>query len=173
MIRMVYGYTLQNYEKDQMARAVGMMLPVSFKQSVEVCNFLRNMELQKAKKFLKEVTHKKRAIPYKRFVKGIAHKKNMSAGRYPIKTCTHILGLLESVEANAQFKGLSTANLVLSHIVAQNAGNHMHYGRQRGTKMKRTHIEVVVSEKKAEARKATKEIKNAANNVSNNKVEAK
>jgi large subunit ribosomal protein L22 len=145
---MAYKYSKQQYDDEHMARAVSVMMPVSFKQSVEVCSFIRTMDLQKAKRLLREVMQMKRAVPYTRFNKGVAHKKGMAAGKYPVQTCEHLVGLLESVEANAQFKGLSTANLVISHIVAQKAGNNMHYGRQRGTKMKKTHIEVIVEEKK-------------------------
>jgi outer membrane biosynthesis protein TonB len=56
--------------------------------------------------------------------------------------------LLETVEANAQFKGLNTSDLKIVHISANNAGNVWRYGRFRRRKMKRTDIEVVEEESK-------------------------
>lgn len=153
---MTYNYSFQNYNKELMARAVGVMLPVSFKKSVEICNYLRNRNLQKAKKLLKDVTELKRAIPYRRYNMNVSHKHGIGPGRYPVNTCLEFLELLESVEANAQSKGLSTANLVISHIMTHKAGKNFHYGRNRGTKMKRSHIEVVVQEAKEETKKESK-----------------
>ncbi len=46
-----------------------------------------------------------------------------------------------------QFKGLSVNNLVVNHISAQKGAKTMRYGRKQN-KAKRTHIEVIVEEKK-------------------------
>lgn len=150
-------YSIKGINEDHSAKAIGRSLPISTKQSVEVCSFIRNRNLQKAKGILAEVVGKKRPVPYKRYNRSMGHKPgNMSVGRYPVNTCKHILALLESVEANAQSKGLNTANLAIVHICPQKASKQVHYGRQRGTIMKRTHIEVVVEEK-AEKKKLPKE----------------
>ena len=68
-----------------------------------------------------------------------------------------IIKLMEDVEANAQFKGLNTSNLVIAHISAHKAGKAWHYGRKSRRKMKRTTIEIVVEEKakKEDAAKKT------------------
>ena len=54
--------------------------------------------------------------------------------------------MLKSVEANAQFKGLSTADLIIKHIIAQKGPNVWRYGRQKRRHAKKTHIEVIVEE---------------------------
>ena len=54
--------------------------------------------------------------------------------------------LIESAEANAQFKGLNTSKLVISHISANKASKAWHYGRKSRRKMKRTNVEVIVEE---------------------------
>jgi large subunit ribosomal protein L22 len=143
------------------AKAVGRALPISTKQSVEICSFLRNKNLQKAKDILNRVITKKTAVPFKRYNRSMGHKPGkMDVGRYPIKSSKEILDLLESVEANAQFKGLNTASLVIKHICAHKASKQMRYGRQRGRTMKRTHVEVVVEEKAEKKREEKpKEIK--------------
>ncbi|MBW2982321.1 50S ribosomal protein L22 [Candidatus Woesearchaeota archaeon] len=143
-----YNYTIKQKEEEHAAKAVGRSLPISTKQSVEICSFIRQRTLEKAKKKLVDAINKKSAIPFKRYNDNIGHRKGtVAAGRYPKKACSEILKLLESVEANAQFKGLNTASLVINHICAHKAERPWHYGRQRRRKMKRTNIEVVVEER--------------------------
>jgi hypothetical protein len=62
--------------------------------------------------------------------------------------------VLKSAESNAQSKGLSAANLVIKHASAQKGPTAYHYGRQR-TKAKRTHLELILVERK-EATKSPK-----------------
>lgn len=130
-----------------MAKAIGVALPISFKKSVEICNHIRGKAVADAKNILKDASKLKKAIPFKRFTNGAGHKKIKGAGKYPVKACSEIVKLIESVEANAQFKGLNTSQLIIRHICAQKGGKAWHYGRKRGRKMKRTTIEVVLEEK--------------------------
>lgn len=131
-----------------MARAVGMVLPISFKQSVEICNFIENKNVSDAKKLLQNVSEKKLAIPFKRFIFDLGHKKKIGPGRYPEKASKEFIKLIESVEANAQFKGLNTSNLIITHVSAHKAGKAWHYGRKTRRRMKRTNVEIVVEESK-------------------------
>jgi len=128
------------------AKACGRSLPISTKHSIEIGNLIRGEKLDYSKKILNEVIAKKKAVPLKRFNKGAGHKKKIGPGRYPEKASLEILKLLESAEANAQFKGLNTANLIISSISANRASTQWHYGRQRRRKMKRTHIDIIVRE---------------------------
>ena len=142
------------------AKAVGRDLPISKKHSYEVCKFIRRRKLSRAKELMQEVIAGKKAVPYSRFNRDLGHKKSTQGpGRYPIKTCKEILKILESVEANAQFKGMNTSNLVIAHLSAQEASRPWRYGRQRRRKMKRTHIEIMVKEGKKKAEKPKKEVK--------------
>ncbi len=142
------GYTFRNYNQEHMARAVGMVLPISFKQSVEICNFIENKNVSDAKKLLQNVSEKKLAIPFKRFIFDLGHKKKIGPGRYPEKASKEFIKLIESVEANAQFKGLNTSNLIITHVSAHKAGKAWHYGRKTRRRMKRTNVEIVVEESK-------------------------
>lgn len=157
----MYNYPIKDYNKEHMARCVGISLPISRKNSIEICNFIRGKNLGLAKKELEEVIDLKKAIPFKRFNKGRGHKKSMGPGKYPKKTAQQILDLLENVEANAQFKGLNTADLVVYHISANKGSTQWHYGRQRRRKMKRTNLVVVVKEVKDEksSSKVKKDVK--------------
>ncbi len=133
------------------AKAVGVALPISYKQSYEVAKALRGKTLQKAKRFLEEVIAMKRPVPMTRFNADTGHKHGIAAGRYAVNTCTHILKLIKGAEANAQFKGLSTANLVVRHIAAQHGPTSYRYGRHRRIQAKRAHLEVVLKEVKQQA----------------------
>ncbi len=151
------AYKYSTKINENCAKVFGSSLPISRKHSFAICKALRKMALPKAKKYMEAVISKKQAIPFTRFTNGLGHRPGMAAGRYPIKACSHILKLLNSVEANAQFKGLSTANLILKHIVAQKASSVLRSGRQR-REAKRTHIEIVVEEikKKTKTKKSEK-----------------
>ena len=152
---MGYNYSTKNYDKENMARVVGRSLPISTKFSVEVCSFIRNKTTSEAKAILERVKEVKQAIPFKRYKKDLSHKRKIGPGRYPKKVAIEVIKLLESVEANAQFKGLNTSNLYISHINAHLASRPWHYGRKRRRQMKRTTVEVIVVEQ-AEAKKESK-----------------
>lgn len=155
---MPYKYTTKDLDDETMSKALGIDLPISTKQSIEICNFLRRRKLQRAKDILENVIQKKQAIPFKRFNKDMGHKRTTpTAGRYPINACKEILKMLLTAEANAQFKGLNTSLLVIKNLLAKKASRPTHQGRRFGREMKRTHIEVVLEEK--EEVKKTKEDK--------------
>jgi len=137
-------YTLKINEKT-MAKAHGVSLPVSLKQSAEVCRYIRSRRYRTAINLLEEVTQMKTPVPYKRFNKGgTGHRKSMGPGRYPIKASTYILNLLKSAYANANQKGLDTSDLLIKSAVAKQGPKVGRYGRKRGRTAKRTHIEIVL-----------------------------
>ncbi len=141
------GYTFKTYDQEHMARAIGVSLPISFKQSVEICSFIKNKNVGEVKKVLEKVVEKKVAIPFKRYNWDLGHKTKIGPARYPEKASKEFIKLIENVEANAQFKGLNTSNLIISHVSAHRAGKVWHYGRKSRRRMKRTNVEIVVEEK--------------------------
>ncbi len=148
------------FDNETMARAQGIALPVSFKQSVEVCRFIKNRRYKDAIRLLEGVKEMKTPVPYRTFNRGgTGHRKGMGPGRYPQKASTYIIKLLKSAYANASQKGLDTENLVVKSAVAKQGPKTFHYGRKRGIKAKRTHVEVVVesAKKKAVEQKAAAE----------------
>ncbi|MBS3152344.1 50S ribosomal protein L22 [Candidatus Woesearchaeota archaeon] len=130
-------------------------LPISTKMSVEICNLIRNKSLLSARRILQDVVTMKRPIPIRRFNADLAHKPGMAAGRYPISASKVFLGLLDSVEANAENKGLNVNNLLVVFAKADKGDARRRYGRKGGVKMKNTHVSLVVEEKTD-----TKELKN-------------
>lgn len=134
------------------AKAVGPDLSISTKHSIEICRWIRGKKVQKAKDMLNMAMEKKVAVPFKRFKGDIGHKPGMMAGRYPVKACKEILTIIESAEANAQAKGLSTEDCIL-HILCHKAAKVRRYGRNIGRFAKRTTIEAVLEEKKKAEKK--------------------
>lgn len=142
---MAYQYAVK--ETGNAARAVGLALPISRKQSVMICQSIRGLEVSKARKLLEDVIAMKKPIRFTRFNGDMGHKAGMAAGSFPVTACKHILMLLKSAEANAQFKGLSIARLMVRSATAHKGPTTYHFGRQR-TKAKRTHVELVLEEGK-------------------------
>jgi len=126
----------------------GRALPISPKMSVALCKEIKGKNLQKAKKILEEVIALKKPLPFKRFNQDLAHKPGMAAARYPVKSSQYILGLLHSLEKNAENKGLDTQNLKITSALANIAQKRWHTGRQRRTKIKSAHLEIKVIEQK-------------------------
>ncbi|MEK6800502.1 MAG: 50S ribosomal protein L22 [Nanoarchaeota archaeon] len=145
-------------EKENTAKAMGISLPISTKQAVEICNFLRGKTTEQSKNILKDVINKKAAIPFKRYNRDMGHKTGMAAGRYPKNASSQILKLLESVEANAQNKGLAPP-FKITKLLANKAAKQWHYGRHLRTKMKKTHVEIVVEETEKKENKTKKQNK--------------
>ena len=150
------GYRYSTKVDENMAKAVSQSLPISTKISTQVCRFVKGLPVAKAKQALQDVMALKRAVPMFRYYKETAHKPNMAVGRYPIKACTQVLKVIESAEANAQFKGLSTGDLVIHHAAAQQGPTAMGQGRTGGH-ARRTHVEIVLAAvkqpKKSESKK--------------------
>lgn len=150
------------------AKVTGKDLPVSFKDCIEIGNFVRGMKTKKAITKLENVVNQKVAVPMKRFNFDRGHKKGMGAGRYPVKAAGEIIKLIKSAEANAQNQGLITESLFIKEFIANKGAAQWHYGRKIRRKAKKTHIKIVLEEKsakkeekgKTEAKKT--EVKNRA-----------
>lgn len=169
---MGYNYSSNAYNKEHMARAIGRGLPISTKASINICNSIKHKSVARAKVILKEAIALKTPIKYTRFTEGAGHKPGMASGKYPQRASEEILALIEAVESNAQFKGLNTSDLIITHISAQDAGNVWRYGRHKRRKQKRTHIEIIVEESRKEAKSELKnEVKKNERKTSEKKPE--
>jgi len=145
---MAQKYATSSFNKENMARGMIKSAPVSTKHCIEICNSIRGRNTVFAKELLRDIIAIKKPLKFMRFTGGVGHKKGMASGRYPVKAAKAVLGLIESVEANAQSKGLNSSNLVIVHTCSHLGTRQWRYGRQRRRMMKRTHAEVVVEEQK-------------------------
>ncbi len=151
------NYAVTRTERD--ACAFGRALPISTKTSVELCRALRNKTVTQAKTYLLNVIEQKAVVPFLRYKHNVGHRKGpFAAGRYPGKASKHILEILESAAANATNKGFAHGDLIIKHISAHKGPKAMHYGRHRG-KAKRTHIQIILTERKGANDKKEKNMK--------------
>ncbi len=139
-------------EGDKYAKAFGRNLPISLKDSVNLCRALKGMRLEDAKDYLEDVIKKKRAVPYFRYLDSVSHRKGMGPGKYPVKEAKHILKVLENAEANAEDKELDTDNVYIMHIAAHKGEVYKRYmprAQGRSTEIRRdmVHIEVILEER--------------------------
>ena len=111
------GYT-QESDPDITAKAIGRELPISPKQSIAICRHIRGWPLERAKDYLEEVIALRAAVPDRRFGSQGHRRGKLGPGRYPEKAARHILKVLEGAEANAEYKGLVTDDMVIAHIAA-------------------------------------------------------
>jgi len=149
-----WKYSVTGLDPDRTAIASGRDLRISPKAAREICHYIKGMKLDNAKDVLQEVVELKRPVPYRRHKKKVAHRKGVQgfdAGRFPQKAAGEILKVLDSVEANAEFKGLYTDRLKIIHIAAHRARVIRNYiprafGRSSPYNNRLTHVEVAVEE---------------------------
>jgi|SRR3989344_5377526 len=138
----------QTISDEHQAHIRAFDLDISTKFAVEISHHLRYRNLNKAKKILSDVILQKQAVPFRRYNRDLGHKPGQASGRYPIKASKVILKLLEQLEANSEFKGLDTNNLIISKIVANVGSTSWHFGRKRRRRAKKTNLEIFAMEKK-------------------------
>ena len=101
------------------AQAYGRDLPCSPKSARNVARAIKGMPVTRAKVFLEGVIKVEVPVPFKVRVRKIHHRKGgIGSGRYPVQTAKCMLKVLESAEANAEYKGLDKDRLVITHSTA-------------------------------------------------------
>ena len=155
-----WGYSIieEMLNPEKTAKASGRELKISHKAAREVCKAIKGMMLNDAKQYLRDVTAKKKAIPYTRYNKKLPHRHGLIktfAGRYPIKASQQILDVLESAQSNAENKGLDVDRLRIIHAAAYQGIKLKRYkpraqGRASPKHDTTTHVEIVLDEKPAQ-----------------------
>merc|ERR1719247_1698904 len=127
------------------------------------------MNLRSAQTYLEDVCEKKQCIPFRKFVGGVGRTPQAKAfkksqGRWPVKSCKVILGLLKNAESNAEFKNLDTDNLTIKHIQvnAAQGGRRRTYrahGRIGPYMSCPSHVEMILEEKEESVEKPQEDAK--------------
>jgi large subunit ribosomal protein L17e len=126
------------------AKARGKDMRVHFKNTYEVADAIRGMKLEKAIQYLKDVIEHKQCIPFRKYAATIgrtaqAHPFHVTqgsfvtvkfVGRWPKKSCQHVLELLENAKSNAEAKGLDIKKTYITHSQVNKAPK----GRRRSFK---------------------------------------
>jgi len=106
--------------------AKGAYIRVHFKNTRETAMAIKGMGLKKAQAYLGDVVLHKQAVPFRRFNGGVgrcaqANVFGVTQGRWPVKSCEHVLALLKNAESNAEAKGLNLDACVIKHIQVNQA----------------------------------------------------
>ncbi len=139
-------------DDEKHAKSFGENLPLSLKDSVNLCRALKGMKVDDAKEYLEDIMKKKRAVKYFRYLDSISHRKGIGHGRYPVKEAKYILKIIENAEANAENKELDTDNIYIKHIAAHKGeilkrNVPRAQGRSAEIRRDRIHIEVILEER--------------------------
>jgi len=121
----------------------GSSLPISTKDSIFICKFIKYKKIENAIADLEQVLLHKKAVP----MKGeIPHKKGkgMSSGRFANKAVGYFIRLLKSLQANANANDLNEPIIV--EAVANFASRP--YGKFGRVQKKRSHVKIKAIEKK-------------------------
>jgi large subunit ribosomal protein L22 len=113
------GYSIKA-DPEITARAIGRELSISPKASVEVCREIRGMMVEDAMQYLEDVIALKRPVRYHRYNGQVGHRKGkkFGAGRFPQKTAKAILDVIKHAQHNAEYKGLDSDNMKITHITS-------------------------------------------------------
>lgn len=140
------------------AKALMKNKPVSLKYSREIISNIRGQRVEKAIAWLGRIAAMKDFLPLRMYNKKVGHRKGEAQhytkiGRYPIRCVNAFIELLNTVKANADYKGLDSDNLMIAHMFASQGFSRMRYQSQgrisgKARKSKSTHIEIVVMEAK-------------------------
>ncbi|EPR79917.1 60S ribosomal protein L17 [Spraguea lophii 42_110] len=128
-------------------------IKIKFKNTREVCNIIKTMELNKAIAYLNDVLRFKKCIPVFRFAKKCgrtpqAKEFGTDKGKWPVKSVAFVKKMLEDLLVEAEKKGLGTSELVIKHIQVNQAPKiygrkHGAFGRIKPYNKSPSHIEVI------------------------------
>src|SRR3972149_5207818 len=86
---------------------------ITNKHAREISVAIKGLSLKKARDYLQNVISMKRAVPFRRYKTQVGHKSDpgVMSGRYPQKSATEFLKLLDNLESNAEYKGMDLDRL--------------------------------------------------------------
>uniref|UniRef100_A0A8C6RWB4 Large ribosomal subunit protein uL22 n=1 Tax=Nannospalax galili TaxID=1026970 RepID=A0A8C6RWB4_NANGA len=112
-------YSLDPENPTKSCKSRGSNLRVHFKNTRETAQAFKGVHIQKATKYLTDVTLKKQCVPFWRY-NGVcvqAKQWGWTQGRWPKKSAEFLLHMLKYTEkSNAELNGLDVDSLVIEHI---------------------------------------------------------
>jgi len=142
----------EEIKKKDYAIVRGNDLPISTKESMDICSMIRGRSTETAIKMLEEVIAFKRVVKMNK--REVPHQKGkgVMAGRYPINASKEFIRLLKQLNANAIVNGLEIEKCKI-FCKADFASRPYKRG---GAKFKRTHVLLKLETKKIKPNKNKK-----------------
>ncbi|XP_037593832.1 60S ribosomal protein L17-like [Cebus imitator] len=143
-------------------------LRVHFKNTCETAQAIKRMHIQKATKYLKDVTLQKQYVPFRRYNGGVgrcaqAKQWGWKQGQWPKKSAEFLLHMLKNAESNAELKGLDVDSLVTEHIQVNKAPKmcrrtYRAHGQINPYMSSPCHVEMILTEKEQIVPKPEEEV---------------
>ena len=108
-----FDYAFQNYDTTRHVRASMREKQISHKHAREIAVQIKGMSIEKARDYLQSVVNKQRAVPFRRYKNQVGHRSDpdVMSGRYPEKSATEFIKLIDNLESNAEYKGMDLDRL--------------------------------------------------------------
>ncbi|XP_037357829.1 60S ribosomal protein L17-like [Talpa occidentalis] len=161
-------YSLDPENPTSHAKSRGSNLRVHFKITHETDQTIKGMHIQKATKYLKDVTLQKQCVPVRHYNGGIgrcaqAKQWGWTQGQWPKKSTEFLLHMLKNAESNAELKGLDVDSLVIEHIQVNKAPKmcsrtYRAHGQINPYMSSPCHIEMILTEKEQIVPKPEEEV---------------
>jgi len=142
----------EEIKKKDYAIVNGNNLPISTKESMDICSMIRGKNIETAIKMLEEVIVFKRVVKMNK--REVPHQKGkgVMAGRWPINASNEFIRLLKQLNANAIVNGLEIEKCKI--FCKANFASRPY--KRGGAKFKRTHVTIKLETKKIKPNKNKK-----------------
>jgi len=148
-----FNYAFQNYDTTRHVRAAVREKQISHKHAREIAVQIKGLSIEKARDYLQSVVNKQRAVPFRRYKNQVGHRSDpgVMSGRYPEKSATEFIKLIDNLESNAEYKGmdldrLKIVNATVHKGVLIKRFTPRAFGRASPKNNVMTHIELVAQE---------------------------
>ncbi len=148
-----FNYAFQNYDTTRHVRAAVREKQISHKHAREIAVQIKGLSIEKARDYLQSVVNKQRAVPFRRYKNQVGHRSDpgVMSGRYPEKSATEFIKLLDNLESNAEYKGMDLERLKIVNATVHKGVLIKRFiprafGRASPKNNVLTHIELVAQE---------------------------
>ncbi|XP_057555682.1 60S ribosomal protein L17-like [Hippopotamus amphibius kiboko] len=119
-------YSLDPENPTKSCKSRDSNLQVHFTNTHETAQAIKDTHIQKATKYLKDVTLQKQCVPLRCYSGGVgrcaqAKQQGWTQGRWHKKSSEFSLHMLKNAESDAELKGLDVDSLVIEHIQVNKA----------------------------------------------------
>jgi len=148
-----FNYAFQNYDTTRHVRAAAREKQISHKHAREIAVQIKGLSIEKARDYLQGVVNKQYAVPFRRYKNQVGHRSDpgVMSGRYPEKSATEFIKLLDNLESNAEYKGMDLERLKIVNATVHKGVLIKRFiprafGRASPKNNVLTHIELVAQE---------------------------
>ena len=148
-----YNFAFQNFDSTKHVRAALREKKISHKHARETAVAIKGMSIEKARDYLQRVIIHESSVPFRRYKNQVGHRTDpgVMSGRYPEKTVTEMIKLLDNLESNAEYKGMDLDRLKIINATVHKGRILKRFipramGRSSSKNNALIHVEIVAQE---------------------------